>query len=278
MHDLATMLKVKGLMMLEQTIQILRIMTNFYNKSREDDFASGCKTIGVRGVDMKSWMHHRKRIRIEQLDLDCSAEHFINKANKFVWERPLPDVKVYLGTHTGCHYNVIASIVMQHTEHTQFFIPIMDNLTSSREEKNLKRMEIFGHTIEFGSSNDPKFIFKMIKACRRSANAKVIIFIDLPRVVSVSSIHTNCKLFNRNGSIISGHIGLITGMKANSCLLSNNYVPRQPDKILCSDVFEYDDQELFEKIKSKMEEQILQSPIDWMYLNKIEFFYHNYKE
>ncbi|HDY8067621.1 TPA: hypothetical protein RQK90_004722 [Vibrio vulnificus] len=273
MRDFIVLAGVRTLLLAESIKKVFRA---FENKGRQSSFTAGCKLIGVSGLSVSEWIYQQKCIRLSQLDLFCSAEYFTKKVSGFEWEKPLPDTKVYLAAHMGCHHDLVAAIIHKHTEPMQFFVPILPTDVHGKRARNMERLSVFGHAIEIGSSNDPKFILRMIKTCKRNSNAKVIIFIDLPRITSGQSINKECNLFGRKGTIISGHIDIISALKADSCLLSSNFCQGKPNKIRCSEVFYFDEPNLFESIKSEMEEQILSSPINWKYLDKVEFYYHNY--
>ncbi|EGU42789.1 hypothetical protein [Vibrio scophthalmi] len=213
---------------------------------------------------------HQKSISLSYIshNIDAKSVAFFKKRCCFFSD--MPDVPIYIFTHTGCYYSAIAQVIMSHPTGTKFYLPVMDYLLNTDVIHNIEKLRELGYDIIVGGVSERRFLLKMFK---QSISTKILIFSDVPPGLFMESDNQSKRkvtFFTRNGCLFSGVFKLIEHKKVESCVVSYKHNPFKKDVLFFSDKHKHSD---CSGIISSMEKAIGNSLKDWRYLNYIEFYY-----
>ncbi len=213
---------------------------------------------------------HQKSILLSYIshNVDVNSVESFKKQSHF--ESSMPEVPIYILTHTGCYYTAVAQIILSHPKGTEFYLPVIDYLLNTIVIKNIEKLRTLGYSVIVGGISDRRFLLKMF---RQPPSTKILIFSDIPPGIFMKNAQKSTKdiiFFNRKGHLFSGVFKLIESKKVESCVVSYNHHPFSRDSIFFSKKHNHLD---ITGIINSMENSISSSLKDWKYLNNIEFYY-----
>ncbi|MUK51527.1 hypothetical protein [Aliivibrio fischeri] len=252
--------------------------TSNYNDFFRENYRLIDEQLDLNYIDFR---FHQASIAISHLEHKLSLEYLQKLNKKIIWSNPMPDVRLYMLTHSGCYYSAVGSIILNHSLGSKFIVPVLPSILDSLPGKSIKRLEHLGYIVEVGSIDDHKFLISMFKAAKKEHNTKIIMFVDLPSsTMSKGSANQNVYFFNRKARLISGHINLITQASLSYCLVSYNHNPFKTDYIRCTRAYSFSYKctldNFCQTLTNEIQHLIKISPIDWRYLESIEFYFHHH--
>lgn len=245
-------------------------------------FRENCRLIDEKlHLNYIDFKFHQASIAISHLEHKLSLEYLQRLNKKIVWSNPMPDVRLYMLTHSGCYYSAVGSIILNHNPGSKFIVPVLPSILDSLPGKSIKRLEHLGYIVEVGSIDDRKFLISMLKAAKKEHNTKIIMFVDLPSsTMSKGSVNQNVYFFNRKARLVAGHINLIIQASLSYSLVSYNHNPFKTDYIRCTYAHSFSHEchidDFRQLLTNEIQHLIKVSPIDWRYLDLTEFYFHHH--
>ena len=108
---------------------------------------------------------------------------------------------------------------------------------------------------------------------RRRNQEKIILFADIPTGLNLNSENSakeNVYFFGRKGRFFSGVFKLAESLKLSYSVVHGKHYPFSQGLIYCTEKKLFLDKN---NLVGDIENSILNSPIDWKYLDMIEFYY-----
>ncbi|EHY1014995.1 TPA: hypothetical protein ACGU7E_003134 [Vibrio vulnificus] len=221
-------------------------------------------------IDDYRYMFHKKSIQLSYISHNNNIDMIEKYSERTYFDNLMPNVDVYVLSHTGAYYTTVSKIIISHEKGSVFFVPMMDDLVKSSVSYNIKKLELLGYIILIGSVSDRRFITRMF---RRNESEKVIIFPDLPPGLIFKenkSSTVDVILFERKSRLFSGVYKLLKNQNTSYTIVTSEHNPISRDVVYFSEEKSYvSDQD----VSKDIENSISKSLKNWKYLDVIEFYY-----
>jgi len=193
------------------------------------------------------------------------------------FEQSLQRPAMVLLTHTGEYWIAVATLVERYPAPRHFMVPIArfaDAFTCA----SIKHLEAFGHTVDVADVNDPAIALSMMRAIKRGAT--VIIFSDLPVSLGEARFGEPCDghLFERPAQFLRGPVQIAARLGCDVLLAGHRAQPGGRGEMHIRALIGHASApQMMDQWARAFEVFIQESPENWMYLARMEAFYHRQK-
>lgn len=181
---------------------------------------------------------------------------------------------LYLLAHTGEYWMAVASVMARELQPTRFVIPIW-NFADAFTQASLRQLEGLGHGVDVLDIANPATALAMARALKRGE--RVILFCDLP--VSLGAMRFGeplpGRLFHRPAQFVKGPLFLAAKLGCDALLIGHQAalggkgevqvlarIPAAPLAVMQGPWMQ------------ALERFLAAAPEQWLYLPKLEAFYH----
>jgi len=181
---------------------------------------------------------------------------------------------LYLLLHTGEYWMAVASVMAREAVPTRFVIPIW-NFADAFTQASLRQLEGLGHGVEVLDAAHPGAALAMARALKRGE--RVIVFCDLP--VSLGALRFGeplpGKLFNRAAQFVKGPLFLAAKLQCDALLVGHHAVLGGKGELRILTRIPAASLEVMQAPwMAALECFLAAAPEQWLYLPRIEAFYH----
>lgn len=181
---------------------------------------------------------------------------------------------LYLLAHTGEYWMAVVSLMARETVPTRFVIPIW-NFADAYTQASLRELEGLGHRVEVLDVAHPATALAMARALKRGE--RVILFCDLP--VSLGAIRFGeplaGRLFHRPAQFVKGPLFLAAKLGCDALLIGHQAVLGGKGEVRVLARIPAAPLDVMQgPWMAALEEFLAAAPEQWLYLPRLEAFYH----